>query len=74
MMHPYAGISSATVGGAVGGVIIILLIVLVCGFGIGVMAVYALRWRKRIKQSTVITFTRAVHNCVNIMAHLAMGQ
>ena len=34
-----------------GGVVILLLMVLLCGFGAGLVAVYVLRQRKRNKQS-----------------------
>ena len=40
------------VGEAVGGAVIILLVVLLCGFGVGVMAVYLTKQRKRRKQGT----------------------
>ena len=46
----YTGISSATVGGTAGG-IMLLLVVLLCGFGTGVVAVYVIRQRKRNKKS-----------------------
>lgn len=48
----YAGVSSAMVGGAVGGAVIILIVVLLCGFGVGVMAVYLTKHRKRRKHGT----------------------
>ena len=49
-IYVYTGVSSETVGGTAGGIVLVL-VILLCGFGTGVVAVYVLRQRKRIKQS-----------------------
>ena len=54
------GISSALVGGVVGGVVFLLLVVLLCGFGTGMIAVYLLRKKKEEKQSM---------NCYTLVAY-----
>ena len=43
--------SGALVGGVVGGVVFLLVVVLLCGFGAGMVAVYLLRQRKEKRQS-----------------------
>ena len=48
--YVYTGVFSATVSGTAGE-IVLLLVVLLCGFGTGVVTVYVLRQRKRNKQS-----------------------
>ena len=45
------GVSSSLVGGALGGVVCLLVAVLLCGFGTGMVVVYQLRRRKEKKQS-----------------------